>query len=282
MIREALNYPPSGEHGSRAVLVGGFLFVVLTAVGIIAWSLLEGDPSVELVPIGVVALWFSSMDVTVALIAVTIPLLCIHIVLRGYYVAVLRASTGETDPVAPPFSGVQSVIDGVKSIVVLFVYFLPALVLSGFGLSIQFVSNSGMGGKLINTVGAFAFLFGLFAFIAAAYLVPAAITLFAHKDSLQAAFDLSTVRTCALSEDYAVGWLLAKLMLLVFTPIAILLQVVLVGFFLRFYLHISVNHMYAMSVTNALDLTECDTISGENTINPTEGIVVHRQKYADK
>lgn len=249
---------------------------MLTAVGIIAWSLIEGNPSVKLVPIGVVALWFSSMDVTVALIAVTVPFLCIHIVLRGHYVAVLRASTGETDPVAPPFSGVQSAIDGVKSIVILFVYFLPALVLSGFGLSIQLVSNSGMGGILLNTVGAFAFLFGLFAFIAAVYLAPAAITLFAHKNSLQAAFDRSTVRTCALSEDYAVGWLLAKLVLLVFTPIAILLQIVLVGFSLRFYLHISVNHMYAMAVTNALDLTECDMIPEENKTNPTDEIVSPR------
>lgn len=276
MIREALNYPPSGEHGSKAVLVGGFLFILLTAVGIVAWSLLEGDPSVVFVPLGVAALWFSLENITVALITVTVLFFCIRIVLWGYYVAVLRASTGEIDPVAPSFSGIRNVIDGIKSIAVSFVYFFPAVVLSGFGLSIQLVSSPGARGTLINTLGAFAFLFGLFAFIVAAYLVPAAITLFARKDSLRAAFDLSTVGTCVLTEDYAVGWLLAKLMLLVFTPIAILLQIVIVGFFLRFYLHTSVNHIYATAVTNALDLTERDTTAEENTIDPTDGIVARR------
>lgn len=276
MIREALNYPPSGEHGSKAVLVGGFLFILLTAVGIVAWSLLEGDPSVVFVPLGVAALWFSLENITVALITVTVLFFCIRIVLWGYYVAVLRASTGEIDPVAPSFSGIRNVIDGIKSIAVSFVYFFPAVVLSGFGLSIQLVSSPGARGTLINTLGAFAFLFGLFAFIVAAYLVPAAITLFARKDSLRAAFDLSTVGTCVLTEDYAVGWLLAKLMLLVFTPIAILLQIVIVGFFLRFYLHTSVNHIYATAVTNALDLTEPDTTAEENTIDPTDGIVARR------
>ena len=277
MIREALNYPPSGEHGSRAVLVGGLLFVVLTAVGIVSWSLLRGDPPVVLVPVSVAAQWFSSTDVTVALIAVTVISFCIRIVLRGYYVTVLRASTGETDPVAPPFSGVQSVVNGVIYIVVLFVYFLPAVLLCGFGLSIQLVSSPEMRGTLINTVGAFAFLFGLFAFIAAAYLVPAAITLFAHENSIRAAFDRSTVHTCVLSEDYAVGWLLAKLMLFVLTPIAILLQVVLVGFFLRFYLHVSVYTVYALAVTSALDLTAED-VNGRNTTAEEENTILSPTK----
>jgi hypothetical protein len=278
VIREALNYPPSGEHGSRAVLVGGLLFVVLTAVGVVSWLLLEGDPSVAFVPVGVVALWFSLEKVTLALVAVTIPFLCIHIVFRGYYVAVLRASS-EVDPAAPPFPGIQVVIDGIKYVVVLFIYFLPAVVLGGFGLSIQIVSSPGVGGTLINTVGAFAFLFGLFAFIAAAYLVPAAITLFARESSLRAAFGLSTVRTCALTEDYAVGWVLATLMLLVFTPIAVLLDVLLVGFFLRFYLRVSVNHVYALAVANALDLVEHEhnTTTDENSIDSTEGMITPRK-----
>jgi hypothetical protein len=256
VLREALNYPPSGKHGSRAVFVGGLFFVVLTVVGVASWYLLAGDPPVALVPVGVVTLWLFSEKISVALVVVVIFFLSIHIVFRGYYVAVLRASTGVTDPVAPPFRSVQLVIDGIKSAAILIAYFVPSVVLGGFGLFIRQLSGSGSVGTVINTIGAFTFLIGLFAFIAGAYLVPAATTLFARRNSLRAAFEFSTVYACIFTEDYAVGWLLSTLMLIVFTPIVILLQLVFVGFFLRFYLRVSVQHVYASAVTSALDLAD--------------------------
>jgi hypothetical protein len=288
VIREALNYPPSGEHGSRAVFVGGLCFTILTVIGFVSWYLLQGEPSVVFISVGVAALWLASEDVSIALIVVTISSLCVQIVLRGYYVAVLRASTGEINPVAPSFRGRQIVTDGIKSVIILFVYFFPVVMLGSFGLSIQLLSDPGTGATVINTVGAFAFLFGLFAFIASAYLVPAAITLFARKNSLRAAFDLSTVRDCVLTEDYAVGWVLATLMLLVFTPITLLLQFVLVGFFLQFYLHVSVYTMYALAVTSALDLTAEDmnerntTTEEENTVPSTDRLVALQREYPDR
>jgi hypothetical protein len=272
VIREALNYPPSGEHGSRAVLVGGICFTILTVIGFVSWYLLQGEPSVAFIPVGVAALWLASEDVSVALIAVTISYLCVQIVLWGYYVSVLRASTGEIDPIAPSFRGIQTVTDGIKSVIILFVYFFPVVMLGSFGLSIQLLSSPGTGTTVINTVGAFAFLFGLFTSIASAYLVPAAITLFARENSLRAAFDLSTIRACVLTEDYAVGWVLATLMLLVFTPITLLLQFVLVGVFLRFYLNVSVYNVYARAVTSALDLTSED-MNGRNTTTEDENIL---------
>lgn len=276
MIREALNYPPSGKHGSKAVIVGGLFFIVLAVASVVSQYLLDRGVSTTLTAIGAVRQTVTTEDVSFILVAVAGLYLCVHLVFRGYYVAVLRAVAGVTDPVAPPFRNSRLLTDGIKSGVILLGYLVPALVLGGFGLLVRRSSAPDTQSVILNTVGAFAFLLGLFALIAAAYLVPAATTLFAQQDSLRAAFELSTVRTCVFTEDYAVGWVVAGVVRIVCVPIAVLLELVLVGFFVRFYVLVSIQHLYAMAVTNALGLSDDSNEPGaesttEDTPYPTPG-----------
>lgn len=271
MIREALNYPPSGKHGSGAVVIGGIFFFMLAVTSVVSLFLLEIWRSVSLTGIkdGIQPIMAGDFLIILILVAAAGFYLCVRLVLRGYYVAVLRVGVGVTDPVAPSFYNIRIVIDGIKSAVILLVYLVPAVVLSGFGLLVRRSPTPNAHYVVSNTVGAFAFLLGLFALIAAAYIVPAAITLFAQHDSFWSAFEFSTVGACVLTEDYAVGWMFAGIMRTVLVPIAILLQLLLVGFFLRFYVHVSVQHLYALAVTSALELIPDDSNPDRDTV-PTD------------
>ncbi|MFC6962101.1 DUF4013 domain-containing protein [Halocatena marina] len=264
MIREALNYPPSGKHGSRAVVVGGLFFAVLAVAIVTSGYLLSRELSAEFPTSEATEQALMTDELFVILIAVALFYLSIHLLVRGYYVAVLRTVVGVANPVAPRFR-IRALVDGIKSALILFGYLVPALVLGGLGLFIRRPSTPETENAVINTVGAFAFLLGLFALIAAAYLVPAATALFAQQNSVRAAFEFSRVRTCVFTEDYAVGWVFAGVMRLIVVPIAILLEFILVGFFLRFYLHVSIQHLYAIAVTSALGLTADDSNNGGDT-----------------
>lgn len=257
MIREALNYPPSGKHGSNAVIVGGLFFVVLAVASVASQYFLDrGTSTASAMDVMRQSTITENTSIILVVVAVASFYLCIHLVFRGYYVSVLRAVAGVSDPVAPPFRGTQLLTDGIKSGAILLGYLVPSLLLWVFGLFVRQSSTPDAQSTILNTIGAFAFLLGLFALIAAAYLVPAATTLFAKQNSIRAAFELSTVRTCVFTEDYAVGWVVAGVIRIVFTPIAILLEFVLVGFFVRFYVLVSIQHLYALAVTNALGLTD--------------------------
>ncbi len=102
-------------------------------------------------------------------------------------------------------------------------------------------------------MGAVTLLLGLFALIVAAYLLPAATALFATRRSIRAAFDHVALRSCVVTEDYVVGWVIAGLLRIVLLPITIALQTLLIGFFLRFYLRVSVQYLYGLSVSNAFE-----------------------------
>lgn len=177
----------------------------------------------------------------------------VFLFLRGYDVAVLRATLDGSDPTAPAFRP-SVVSDGVKAVGILLCYFVPSVVLGAVGLFLRRPADQAVLSWIPNAVGAVVFLFGLFAIVVAAYLVPAATALFATRRSIRVAFDHSAIRNCVVTEDYAVGWTLAVVVRILLFPITIALQSVLIGFFLRFYLRISVQHLYGLSVSNALEI----------------------------
>lgn len=248
MLRDALNFPPSGKHGSRAVVIGGALLGLLTVVVGVA-SFLIGR---RLSETGIQDL--SAVDVWAHLpviLGVFVCCFCVWLLVGGYFVAVLRVVVGDAEPTPPAFRP-RVVVDGVKAAVILGCYLVPAVVLGGVGLVFQQPACQTKLCWLPSAVGAFAFLFGLFALVGAAYLVPAATALFATRRSVWAAFDRSALWNCVISEDYAVGWVFATVIQIVLFPVTIVLQTVLVGFFLQFYLLVSVQHVYGLSVANAL------------------------------
>jgi hypothetical protein len=234
MLREALDFPTSGDRGSAALLVGSVL--LLLSVGFLAAG--------AILPL---------------LLAVA---LAFQVALRGYYVRVLRVTAADRAPVAPSFGDVSSLLrDGLVAVAVAVAYFLPALLLFAVAAGGNLASAVQNPLQLrdpttiaaAETVGGLAALLGLFAALGAFYLVPGAVTLYAHEGRVRSAFDLRTVFRGTVSEDYAVGWVITLVLQGLLFPVVALLYSLAVGVFLHFFLAVSVRYVWGTSFGNALD-----------------------------
>lgn len=160
------------------------------------------------------------------------------IFVQGYFVRVLRsAALGEETPPAFDEWG-DMLVDGLKTILISVGYLaVPYLVL----IAVTFVFGGTDGGSVVGLVvgvGAFVFL------LVAAYVLPAALTNFALRDSVRAAFEFRTVIDAAVSGRYFVAVLLAVLvgtflgivgsvlMILLFTGVFVLFYAQVVTFYL--------------------------------------------------
>jgi hypothetical protein len=250
VFREALNYPTDGEHGSASLVVGGVLTLVLAVAEVVAigaaGELLSAGTDWESVTVAGETLW-----VAVGALA---TVLVVRVLLRGQYVAVLGAVAGVDDPVAPRFRGWSRVTDGLAAGLILAVYLLPAGLLLGGGLAAGGTELPGRAGVAVGTASGLATLLGILALVGAAYLLPAAATLYATDGRLRSAVALRRVAGGAFSEDYAVGWMVAALLLLFVWPIVYLLQALLIGVFLRFYLNTAVRYLHGRGMGDGLGL----------------------------
>lgn len=253
MFREALDYPTRPPHGGRSVIVGGLLLgvvAVLVAVGS------QGLPYAAVVPLAV-GPW---------------------LLVRGYYVRTLRAAIGHDDPRPPALDDFGRLLgDGVRAVAIAIAYILPALVvLSPLVYARYYEADlatllttvglpAGVAAGVLSAVGVIA-LFALMYLLGALYALPVAVTLFAHTGRLRAAFDLRTVISGATTEDYVVAWLVSLLLQVLLLPVAYLLRVLVVGFFLQLLVSVGVRYCYAQGVAAALDLEPVVPVpTGEET-----------------
>lgn len=229
MLGSALDYPTSGDDGARAVLVGGVL--TLLAAGFALAGLLY-------LP------FFGA------------ALLC-HLLVRGYYVRVLRLAAGDPGATAPAFDRWGDLLtDGVKAVAVAAVYAVPALALFAGAAGGQFVSAVGRPAAALGvlpTLTGLSVLLLLLYLLAAAYLLPAAVASFAHAGRLRAAVDRRVLRA-ALDEEYAFAWVASLLFQLVAVPVALLLGPLVVGFFVQFIVGVATRHVWGRGFGAALDL----------------------------
>jgi len=250
VFREALGYPLRGDDGLTAVLLGGG---VLFAAGLF-------------LPFGI--LFLPLFGVSFAL----------WLSLQGYYVRVLRwSAAGRSDP--PGIDDIGGMLgDGLGAVLVTIGYALPALVLLGVagttGLLAAAGGSAGVESALRGVTG-IAVLFVLLYLLALAYVLPAAITLFAYHDSVGAAFRVRTVLDGAFSEDYAVGWVFALLLRVAGYPAALLSSALLVGPFVWVYVAIAARNLHGRSFGDALDLgplpDEAATTVDTGTSSPAGG-----------
>lgn len=241
MFREALDYSTRPPRGGRAVLVGGTLLLV---VGVLVGVALL-DPA--LAPAVLLAL---------------LPWLLV----RGYYVRVVRRTIGREFPTPPGFAGVVALLrDGLASVLITVGYLLPGVAvlapflfarLSGSDL-VGLVLGEAASPALIGGVNAGAgvlALFAVFAIIGATYALPVAVARYAHTGRLRAAFDLRTVVSGAATEDYVVAWGVSLLLQVLVLPVAFLLQAIVVGFYVQFLVAMGVRYCYGQGVGVALGL----------------------------
>ena len=233
MFRQALDYPTRPPAGGRAVLVGGALLLSVPFLGAL------GGLTVVLAPVaffGLIA-W---------------------LLVRGYYVRVIRTTIGRSDPQPPAFDRYGALlVDGLKALFIAAVYLLPALVAVAVAAATANVPSLTGPQALLQAVQAVAgllALFGLLYAIGALFVVPVAVGLFAYTGQLRAAFGVRTVVNGALTEDYAVAWFVSMLLQLFVAPVAYLLYPILVGFFLRFHVSTGVRYCYGQGIGAALKL----------------------------
>lgn len=158
---------------------------------------LDDDDRVEKLLIGTLLTLFGGF---------LIPLLPVY----GYLMNV--AENGMTDaPNLPAFSEWESLfVNGIKALVILLLYQLPALVVLILSGVVLFALGVG-GGDQLAPVGIAVFIVGLLVAVLVGivfnYLGIVAVLGFAHEREFGAAFDTGTIRDVALDTDFAITWL---------------------------------------------------------------------------
>ncbi|WP_330632078.1 DUF4013 domain-containing protein [Halocatena halophila] len=247
MLRAALNYPSSRTAGSRAVVLGGVSYLLLSLallIGSYASSIQEIDTSTAVSELG------SSGQLGV-LVVLVLGQLLVYLLTRGYFVAVLgRLLAGESTP--PAFSPAMF-LDGAKVTLITLAYLLPGTVAIVVAVTLRSEQPASSVGAFTNAVGSMLVLCGLFWTLIAIYLLPAALALFAHTDSMNRAFAWRVLVKCVTTEDYAVGRIGGAFVRLCLFPVALVLQLLFVGFFLRFHVHVSGYYLYGRAIAVTLE-----------------------------
>lgn len=241
MFREALGYPTRSPEGGRSVILGGF---VLVAVAVCLAIATLGSPYGYFAVVGIVP-W---------------------LLVRGYYVRVIRTTIGRERPVPPRFDDVRRLlVDGATAVGIAIVYLLPSVAILGPLAAVQLLSGdleAGLSAGLMSerAVSVIVPLIGLFAIVAlmvllgALYVLPVAVARYAHSGRRRDALELRTVVDGAMTEDYAVAWGLSFVLQALLLPVSYLLRVLLVGFFLQFIVSVGVRYCYGQGVGAALGL----------------------------
>jgi hypothetical protein len=241
MFREAISYPTRQPDGGRSVIVGGLLLVVVAAL--VATAALEP-------PRGYLA------------VLAVLPWLLV----RGYHVRVIRTTISRERPTPPRFDDVPRLLrDGVIAALVSIAYLAPGGIVLGPLLAIR-ISGTDLStllselavpelvsAPLVSAAGVLAVLAVMYV-IGALYVIPVAITRYAHSRRPRAAFELRTIVAGSMTEDYIIAWAVSVVLQVFLLPVTYLLGVLVVGFFLQFIVSTGVRYCYGQGVGAALDL----------------------------
>lgn len=258
MFREALGYPTRSPEGGRSVIIGG---LALTVVGL--------------------CVGIATTDVPYAYLAVAglLPWL----VVRGYYVRVIRTTIGRQKPVPPRFDDLRRLLgDGTIAVGIAIIYLLPPLAVLGPLVAIQAfevnVSSLAVAGPVSDAAGTVIVpIVGLFAIVAlmallgSLYVLPVAVARFSHSGQWRDALEFRTVIGGAMTEDYAIAWGVSFLIQALLLPIAYVFQILLFGFFLQFIVGVGVRYCYGQGVGAALKLSPVESSRGSGDLETSEG-----------
>ncbi|WP_164974833.1 DUF4013 domain-containing protein [Halegenticoccus tardaugens] len=239
MFSDALNAPARTPDAVSTVFLGGVLVFVSTV-----------GPLLLLVGVATTPLAFAFAP----FVAVA-PL-----VLRGYYVGAVRTGI-RGDPATPSFVRWGDLVaDGGKSLLLSLGYLLPVGLLAGLAGGVAYASESGRLDALPGADPAVSALIVLTGLLCASYLLcyvyvrPAALSILVATGRLRAAFAPRTVLRVARDDDYAAGWFVGSLVLVVGLAFALPLELFVVGFPLAFYVRSAAHATYGRAASTAVDL----------------------------
>ena len=217
MVGTSLSFPTKGDDGFVRSIIGGALVLAGTVIPIVP-----------------------------------------QLLLYGYSIQAMRAgATG--NPVPPEFEDWGDMFgDGIKAFVVLLVFsllpmvlFVGVLIFGVFATSLGTAAGSAAGGEAAAAGGGLGaiLLFALLGLVGIVsmlffYVLPAALVGVATEDEISAAFDVGSVKQIAFTGDYLVAYLVAGVVLMVGTIVAIPLMFLLVGFPLLFILQVGIAHYF--------------------------------------
>jgi hypothetical protein len=255
MYREALAAPVQSSDAVPTLVVGGAL---------VAFSVM--------VP---AALGVAATRNPVALVAAPLAPI-VPLVLLGYELRVMRAGARGTDG-TPSFVDWAGLIrGGVASVVVSVVYLVPAVAVSAAGLALA-VDFGGPGGLVAASDPGATAAVGAGGVVGAAcllgflYVRPAALATYAATGRLRSAVGPRRVLGVAVTREYAVGWLLAGVTLLVGLAVAVPLAVLLVGVPLAFYVRVVAASLYGRGAGTALDVDAAAAPGGAGPADDSDG-----------
>ncbi|UPM42023.1 DUF4013 domain-containing protein [Halocatena salina] len=153
------------------------------------------------------------------------------LLLSGYYVRTLRAAAmeEETPPVFDEWT--EMLIDGITYVGIALVYLLIPTILSVILLLIA--GGDSLVGLLMTAV----------LVLVAVYLLPVALTNFAVTDSVDKAFDLSTISDAAFTSEYFTAVVLAVVVGFALSLIGTISILLLVGILIIFYMNVVVHYI---------------------------------------
>ncbi len=241
MFREALDYPTRSPEGGRSVILGGITLVVVAVF------------------VGV-----AGLDTPYAYLAVFG--LGPWLLVRGYYVRVVRTTIGRDRPTPPRFGDVRGLLrDGATAVGISAAYLLPGALVLGPLVAVRSAGielSSVLTGRAVPEVIATAVVsatgvlavISLMYVLGALYVLPVAIARFAHSGTHHAAFEVRTVVAGGMTEDYAIAWGISFVLQAFLLPFAYLFRLLVVGFFLQFIVAVGVRYCYGQGAGAALGL----------------------------
>ncbi|MFB6096231.1 MAG: DUF4013 domain-containing protein [Haloferacaceae archaeon] len=238
MISDALHAPARSDDAIGTLFVGSVL-LVLSLVAPLVWAY-----GVLVSPLWLVVGPFVALP----------PLLVL-----GYEVRVLGASArgAEATPSFVDWAGL--VRTGLLSLVLRALYLLPLAVVVAAGVAVAVLAQTdalGLGPNAASAVAAavavLLSLFSLSYFAAYLYLRPAALAVFAVTGRLRSALAPRRVLGVAVTRDYAVGWTVAGVVLVLGLLVAAPFSALLVGFALAFYVRATAAVAYGRGAATGL------------------------------
>lgn len=137
------------------------------------------------------------------------------VLVGGYAIRVIRAVVAD-EPSPPAWTEWGELfVDGLRVTIVSLVYFVvPSILFVGsVGVAVlPFVTNPGNGAAAVGVVAAAIAVISLPLFLAAAYVLPAALVGIAVTGRLGTAFAFGRIWTVVTTGDYAVAWAMAFLL----------------------------------------------------------------------
>ncbi|MFC7098829.1 DUF4013 domain-containing protein [Halobaculum marinum] len=182
--------------------------------------------------------WLATLVIG-GLLILTSPLVVPALVLQGYLLRVLRMAVAGEDA-APSFTDWGAlIVDGIKLLIVQFVFALVLLVPFGVLFTVVLGGGALIGGDAgAATFGAGAFILAGLLIVGSlliGYVTPAALTNMAVKGELSAAFEFSVIRTAVFSTDYLVGVLLGAVLAAVIGTVAFIPPIIIGFMIVLFY-----------------------------------------------